>query len=510
MDMNAAIILSVAFMVTILKLYKLRSFDTKSTDTNTARTLLQRETTRHSVDQHLQKLFGPDAAGLVPNKHTLAYYCSRTAVKGDAISRGQTELLEHPELQLKLNIYFAPSPLIALVGPGKASLNHTEPALLQEDLEMSQFLDEFFNDKSETQDMPPPKGKITMKTTATIEGECEDEVEPETDEVEPETIEGEVSEGEVSEPEGEVELKTIESEVEPETIESEGELETEVEPETIEDELELEAASSLPIVCSEQDGTVFFVDVRSYSQQFSPENKIEYDDLESSFMNALSKVFEGDSKIMRNVALQGRGARLEEGVSLGRQSRLFCNVNTSSESFRDSVDLFLKAEYSLNPHVQCMVSQLSDGSNQVCIVGCMFVAGYVRDERGTMETYVQAQRKHRDSKNKGSQIIVVVHTEKKDLKTLIQYRGKYRSADTSCFWFDPWHLHCGAEDRSMVGKNVYPYAQCGRFFLLMCSAACSDAELHEMQEEDGTKSAVHWKLDFNDATTARPQKKQRI
>jgi hypothetical protein len=109
----------------------------------------------------LQKLFGPNAAGLVPQKKKLAYYCSRTAEKGDTISRGQTELLVHPELQHKLNIYFANSLPVAL-GPEaeQASLYHAEPALSQEDLEMPQFLDVFYDFNDATTFRPQKKQRI--------------------------------------------------------------------------------------------------------------------------------------------------------------------------------------------------------------------------------------------------------------------------------------------------------------------------------------------------------------
>ena len=49
MDLKVAIVLSVAFMITGLKLYTLRSFDTITKKKNSIKTLLRRERTRQSV-----------------------------------------------------------------------------------------------------------------------------------------------------------------------------------------------------------------------------------------------------------------------------------------------------------------------------------------------------------------------------------------------------------------------------------------------------------------------------
>jgi len=79
----------------------------------------------------------------------------------------------------------------------------------------------------------------------------------------------------------------------------------------------------------------------------------------------------------------------------------------------------------------------------------------------------------------------------------VESHGEYKAANTQQYWFDPFVMHGGGEDRSMVGTDQYPYAAAGRVFLLLVSNQLPEDELLQMQLFDGAEASHHWIIDLN-------------
>jgi hypothetical protein len=248
--------------------------------------------------------------------------------------------------------------------------------------------------------------------------------------------------------------------------------------------------------------------------ELSTENEVVYVDITAStnsetlsvvygaLISALKLDVASPMLVQENLLLRQEGKPMSEGYTTGKSQRLIINIKTTRldgtvKPFVHHFNDLIKETCRRNPHARQMYSKLTGGNMCAKVLGVQEVMGIVFDRFGTRETFVTRQTKHRDKTEPQQQILVVMDINGKDLRTEVESHGEYKVANTPHYWFDPFVMHGGGEDRSMVGTDHYPYAAAGRVFFLLVSDQLSAAELLQMQEFDGAQASHHWVIDLS-------------